>query len=117
MPIHSPWRPANPDHVRLNVPEEPGVYELKSFGNQVYLGMATNLRGALLEHFDERSPNYYRIETPDLLENVDDMYDTHLERYDREHGGLPAWNESERTADDGDREDPADDETIEAGDT
>jgi len=98
MPIHSPWRSANADHVSLNVPHEAGVYELKSFGNLVYIGQADDLKDALLDHLDTRSPNYYRFETPELLESPDDLYDRHLHRYEREHGGLPAWNESEREA-------------------
>lgn len=98
MPIHSPWRPASGDHVRLNVPNEAGVYELKSFGNLVYVGKADDLKAALLDHLDERSPNYYRVETPELLESVDDLYDRHLHRYEREHAELPTWNQSEETA-------------------
>ncbi|MFT4890262.1 MAG: hypothetical protein ACI9YT_001176 [Halobacteriales archaeon] len=99
MPIHSSWRPASAEHVRLNVPQEAGVFELKSFGNLVYIGKADDLKAALLELLDERSPNYYRIETPELLASVDDLHERHLHRYQREHGGFPAWNESE--ADDG----------------
>ncbi|MFW5938651.1 MAG: DUF7508 domain-containing protein [Halanaeroarchaeum sp.] len=95
MPIHSPWRPASTDHVRLNVPHEPGVYELKSFGNLVYIGKADDLQEAVLDHLDDRSPNYYRVETPELLESADDLYERHLHRYEREHEGAPTWNESE----------------------
>lgn len=95
MPIHSSWRPASAEHVRLNVPHEAGVFEVKSFGNLVYIGKADDLKAALLALLEERSPNYYRIETPELLASVADLHERHLHRYEREHGGLPAWNESE----------------------
>ncbi|HKL29540.1 MAG TPA: hypothetical protein VJ898_09775 [Natrialbaceae archaeon] len=112
MPIHSPWRPASSDHIGLNVPNEPGVYELKSFGKLVYIGTADDLEAALLDRLDERSPNYYRVQTPELLESVDDLYEQHLHRYEREHDGLPTWNESE---DEGDGETTDDDEEASAG--
>jgi hypothetical protein len=99
MPIHSPWRSANSDHIGLNVPNEPGVYELKSFGKLVFIGKTDDLEATLLDRLDERSPNYYRVETPDLLESVDDLYEQHLHRYEREHDGLPTWNESEGEGD------------------
>ncbi|MEF8756978.1 MAG: hypothetical protein V5A33_01965 [Halobacteriales archaeon] len=95
MPIHSSWRPASAEHVRLNVPHDAGVFELKSFGNLVYIGKTDDLKAALLAILDERSPNYYRIETPELLASVDDLHEQHLHRYEREHGGYPAWNQSE----------------------
>jgi hypothetical protein len=95
MPIHKEWHPATEDHVSLNVPGEAGVYELKSFGTLVYVGRAEDLSAAMLDTLDERTPNYYRYRTLDLMEDLETVYRQHLDRYEDEHGQLPAWNRSE----------------------
>jgi len=95
MPIHNDWRPATEDHVSLNVPSEPGIYELKSFGTLVYVGAADDLAAALSETLERRTPNYYRYQTLDLMEDIDDLHDDHLRQYETDHGQLPAWNRSE----------------------
>ncbi len=102
MPIHKEWRPASEDHVSLNVPSESGIYELKSFGTLVYVGRAEDLSAALSDTLEQRTPNYYRYRTLDLLEDLDEVYRAHLDRYEAEHGQLPAWNRSENA--DGDAE-------------
>jgi hypothetical protein len=95
MPIHSEWRPATEDHVSLNVPGDPGIYELKSFGTLVYLGRAENLLAALSAALGERTPNYYRYRTLDLFEDPESVYRAHRDRYESEHGRLPAWNRTD----------------------
>jgi len=95
MPIHKEWHPATEDHVSLNAPSEAGVYELKSFGTLVYVGRAEDLSAAILSMLAERTPNYYRYRTLDLMEDLDEVYHEHRDRYEAEHGQLPAWNRSE----------------------
>jgi len=95
MSIHKEWRPASKDHVSLNVPSEPGIYELKSFGTLVYVGRADDLAAALSETLDRRTPNYYRYRTLDLMEDLDEVHEEHLSHYEAEHGQPPAWNRSE----------------------
>lgn len=95
MPINGQWRRASADHVRLNVPNAPGVYELRSFGRLVYLGYAENLRAALLHHLGSRSATGYRYERPGLLSSAERLYAAHRDAYERRHGRLPPWNATE----------------------
>jgi hypothetical protein len=95
MPIHATWRRATDDDVRLNAPSAAGVYELKSFGTLIYVGKADDLKADLQRVLDDRDPNYYRWQEPELFASVDDLYDQHCAKYEAEHGQLPAWNRKE----------------------
>jgi len=95
MPIKKNWSSATRDHIVQNVPSSKGVYELRSFGKQVYVGKASNLQRRLLEHLNERNPNKYRFKKVGLLRSAKSYEDTHLSRFEEIHGRLPAWNEND----------------------
>jgi excinuclease UvrABC nuclease subunit len=59
--------------VKSNAPAKGGVYELKSFGNLVYIGKASNLRRRLLEHLNERNPNYFRFKKAGFFKRPSSM--------------------------------------------
>jgi GIY-YIG catalytic domain. len=74
------------------VPESGGVYELKSFGNLVYIGMAKNLRRRLLEHYRDKNPNGFRYKKAGFFGSPKKMEDKHLTQYGSTDGELPPWN-------------------------
>ena len=98
MPIKKRWSTATPTNLD-KVPEKPGVYELHSFGELVYIGQAKNLRRRLGTHFRERSPNKFRFEqkTGGWLfgTSIQKMEDDHLTSFTNRHGGLPKWNKND----------------------
>lgn len=94
MPIGKKWSTATASHVKRNVPERGGVYELKSFGELVYIGKASNLRSRPLEHLRARNPNGYRFEVASgLFTSPKRLENKHLDGYENRHGGLPQWNQ------------------------
>lgn len=68
------------------------MYELRCFGQLVYIGHSTNLQRRLLEHIGKHSPNKYRIKTLWSFQDPQKHEDKHLTAYEREHGTLPPWN-------------------------
>jgi excinuclease UvrABC nuclease subunit len=68
------------------------VYELKAFGELVYIGRASNLRRRLLEHLGERNPNYYRYETAGLFQRPSSLEKHHLNAYGNSVTEMPPWN-------------------------
>lgn len=92
MPIGKKWSRANSRHVKSNAPTRGGVYELKAFGELVYVGKASNLRRRLLEHLNERSPNYYRFQTAGLLSRPSSMEKEQLTAYGNTTAETPPWN-------------------------
>lgn len=96
MPIGKKWSKATASHIKKNVPEKGGVYELRSFGELVYIGKASNLRNRLLLHNRDRSPNYYRYTVArGWFTSPKDYEDKHLTQYERKHGKLPRWNKND----------------------
>lgn len=93
MPIAKKWSRATPGNIESHAPMSSGVYELKAFGKLVYVGRASNLQHRLLEHLNQRNPNYYRYETAGLFQRPSSMEAEHLEVYESKHGKLPPWNE------------------------
>lgn len=92
MPISKNWSRASDAHVKSNVPLKGGVYELKSFGDLVYIGKASNLQRRLLEHLGERTPNYYRYDTAGFLTSPGSMEKQHLSAYGSTKAETPRWN-------------------------
>ena len=93
MPIRKNWSRATKKHISRNAPEKGGVYELRAFGDLVYVGKADrNLKGRLLDHVRERSPNYYRYQTAGFLQNPNKMERQHLTRYGSTKQVMPSWN-------------------------
>lgn len=94
MPLGKRWSRATGSHVQSNVPEKGGIYELKSFGELVYIGKAKrDLRGRLMDHLRNRDPNYYRYEVVSgFFNSPKKEEDNHLTRFEQKHGQLPKWN-------------------------
>lgn len=97
MPIQNKrWSNATKDHITDTVPEKSGVYELRSFGNLVYIGKADNLRRRLLEHLNSKDPNKFRYETvTGFFSSAKSREDELLSRYEEKHGKLPPWNSND----------------------
>ncbi|MDM9627411.1 GIY-YIG nuclease family protein [Rhizobium sp. S152] len=95
MPIDKNWSKANPRHIKQNVPQSKGIYELKSFGKPVYVGSSNDLRRRLLEHLSERNGNVnrYRFKTLGFLSNRKKVERKHYDRHEEKYGKPPAWNE------------------------
>lgn len=92
MPISKNWSRAKAQHITTNVPEKKGVYELKAFGELVYIGRAQNLRDRLLTHLNERSPNYYRYKKAGLFQSPSRLEQQHLTAYGHTDAEMPPWN-------------------------
>jgi excinuclease UvrABC nuclease subunit len=92
MPISKKWSKATERNVRTKVPNKKGVYELRSFGDLVYIGKAGDLQRRLLEHLTERDPNYYRYETGSLFSSPTRMEKKHLTQFGNSKTAMPSWN-------------------------
>lgn len=92
MPIGKKWSRASTQHIKSYASTKGGVYELKAFGDLVYIGKASNLRHRLLEHLNERSPNYYRYETASFFQSPSRLENQHLTAYSASEAEMPAWN-------------------------
>lgn len=92
MPISKTWTKATVKNVKEKVPQKRGVYELKSFGEVVYVGKSTNLQRRLLEHLSERNPNYFRYETVWFLGSHSRAEKKHYNRHIKKTGSPPIWN-------------------------
>lgn len=92
MPISKKWSKATKHRIQSNVPDSSGVYELKAFGELVYVGKASNLQNRLLEHLRSRDPNYYRYETAGFLQSPSKMEQNHLTTYGNSQQEMPPWN-------------------------
>lgn len=93
MPIKKRWSRASAEQIKANVPTKGGVYELKAFGELVYIGKASNLERRLLEHLDQRGPNYFRFETAGFLQRPSKMEQSHISAYGNRKAEMPPWNE------------------------
>ncbi|MFC4359285.1 GIY-YIG nuclease family protein [Halobium salinum] len=93
MPINKNWSKATKKHIEANVPAKGGVYELKSFGEQVYVGSSRNLQERLLTHLEKRSPNKYRFETAGWLQSHQKLERKHYTRFVDKYGKPPHWND------------------------
>jgi excinuclease UvrABC nuclease subunit len=92
MPISKKWSKATERNVKRKVPNKRGAYELKSFGDLVYIGKARNLQRRLLEHLNERDPNYYRYETASLFSSPGRMEKKYLTQFGNSEAAMPSWN-------------------------
>lgn len=95
MPISGRFTKATEQKIKNEVPTKSGVYELKSFGNHVYTGKASNLRRRLLEHYRKKDPNGFRYETVGFFGSAKRLEDEHLTKYEKRHGKLPPWNSND----------------------
>lgn len=99
MPIRKNWSEATVGHVKANVPEKGGIYELKSFGELTYIGKSDNLRNRLLIHLSDKEPNAYRFETTSgwwiFGESPKQLEDEHLTAYGNTDEILPPWNSND----------------------
>lgn len=93
MPIGKKFSPANEQHIKENAPASKGVYELKSFGEVVYIGSSSDLRERLLTHLQSRNPNGYRYETLGILKSPTSAERDHYDRHIDKHGEEPTWND------------------------
>jgi len=92
MPVSKNWSRASDAHIKANVPSKGGIYELKAFGELVYIGQASNLQRRLIEHLNERNPNYYRYDTAGFLTSPSSMEKQHLTSYGSTEAETPPWN-------------------------
>lgn len=92
MPIVKNWSKANRSHIKTNVPEKPSVYELKNFGELVYIGESNNLRRRLLCHLD-RDPNYYRYKVASGFFTASSKQESkQFDKFVNKYGREPRWN-------------------------
>lgn len=92
MPLRARWRNATLEDVKERVPERAGVYELRCFGELVYIGSSKNLRRRLTRHVRDRCPNRYRYRTVWFWQNHVNRERAHYDAYVDAHGAPPAWN-------------------------
>lgn len=93
MPIKKRWSRATKKQVVQTVPEKGGVYELKAFGELVYVGKAdNNLRSRLLDHVRRRNPNGFRFNTSGFFGSPSKMERKHLTAYGSTDSETPPWN-------------------------
>jgi predicted GIY-YIG superfamily endonuclease len=92
MPIDGRFATAKVERIKDLAPEKGGVYELKSFGELVYIGKADNLQRRILEHNREKDPNGFRYDTAGIFKSPKKLEDKHLSRYEEKNGKLPPWN-------------------------
>ena len=95
MPIAKRWSRATKSNILSKVPEERGIYELKSFGEVVYVGRTKNLRRRLLSHLTDRNPNYYRYEELGFGADDEAIVGEHYERLVGRLGRPPQWNDGD----------------------
>lgn len=94
MPISKRWSKMTISNIQKKTPRKSGIYELKNFGEHVYIGKASNLTERLLTHNRERDPNYFRYKKVGwLFGNRHKMEKQHLARFEDKKGRLPAWNQ------------------------
>lgn len=94
MLIDKKFSTANASNIKRNVPETAGIYELKNWGEVVYIGSSKNLQQRLLEHLDERNPNEYRYkEVNGFLSSHTKAERAHYDRHVEKHGSPPQWND------------------------
>lgn len=92
MPLNAQWRKATRENVKQNVPESPGVYELRCFGKLVYVGSSKNLQKRLLDHVSRRNPNRYRYKTTWFFQSPKARERAHYDAYEDSNGKPPSWN-------------------------
>lgn len=95
MPIAKRWSRATKSSILSKVPEKRGIYELKSFGEVVYVGRTNNLRRRLLSHLTDRNPNYYRYEDLGFDTDGESLEREHYERLVERLGRPPRWNDGD----------------------
>lgn len=93
MPIDKNWSKATKAHIKQNVPKKKGIYELKSFGEPVYVGSSKDLQGRLLRHLNERNPNKYRFKKLGIFSNRVKVERKHYDRHEEKYGEPPKWND------------------------
>lgn len=92
MPIGKKWSTASLSNVQTNVPQKGGVYELKNFGELIYIGRASDLQGRLMDHLNQRNPNKYRFKTAGFLKSPSRLEENHLTTYGSTKAETPPWN-------------------------
>lgn len=105
MPIEKDWSSMSKENIS-EAPEEPGVYELRSFGSLVYIGAAENIKESLREQMDDRNPNKFRCREAGykffvLKEDPKGMKDKELSKYkvsQKYDKDMPSWNKNEQEA-------------------
>jgi len=95
MPVSKKWSQATRAHIKRNVPEKKGIYELKCFGELKYIGKAKNLQRRLLEHNSDRDPNYYRFKKAGWLTSHSRLEDKHFTQYGSTDEEIPPWNKND----------------------
>lgn len=100
MPIAKRWSPSEEEHIKQNVPDTSGIYELWSFGELVYIGTSENLRQRLHTHEKEKDPNQYRFKEVSrgwfgFGKGHIKAENDHLTRFEEKHDRLPKWNKAD----------------------
>ncbi|WP_226013615.1 DUF7508 domain-containing protein [Halomicrobium salinisoli] len=93
MPISKPFSKATVSNVKEKVPQSKGIYELRCFGEVVYVGSSKNLQERLLTHLSERQPNSFRFKTLGWFSNRRKAERKHYDRHAEKYGSPPAWND------------------------
>lgn len=92
MPIQKRWTKATVENVESRAPEGKGVYELKSFGELVFVGYSRFLRRDLAEVVSRQTPNYFRFQRIEYPEEARRVAARHFDRFVETNGTRPRWN-------------------------
>jgi hypothetical protein len=92
MPIQKRWSKATVENVRERAPAGKGVYELKSFGELVFVGYSRFLRDDLAEVVERQTPNYFRFQTVSFPAEARRVARRHYDRFVETNGSPPRWN-------------------------
>lgn len=92
MPIQKRWSKASVDRVEERAPVGKGVYELKSFGELVFVGYSRFLRRDLARAVERQTPNYFRFQTVEFPAEARRVARRHYDRFVETEGEPPRWN-------------------------
>ena len=92
MPIQKRWSKATVDRVEQRAPVGKGVYELKSFGELVFVGYSRFLRRDLAGVVERQTPNYFRVQPVEFPAEARRVARRHYDRFVETEGRRPRWN-------------------------
>jgi len=92
MPIQKRWSKATVDRVEERAPVGKGVYELKSFGELVFVGHSRFLRRDLARVVERQTPNYFRVQSVEFPTEARRAARRHYDRFVETEGRRPRWN-------------------------
>jgi predicted GIY-YIG superfamily endonuclease len=83
----------NESRIKSTAPSRGGLYELRAFGDLVYIGSTNDIQRRLLEHLSDSRGNAFRYKKASFLQSPTKMEREALGAYLNKHGELPRWND------------------------